>query len=234
MYILPQWKNSESISHKKFLGWEKVCIWLEVETPRHLFCTLMLSDLEVKSCHVITLEWKWPLVRGQVRAQVRALLVFFEEWGQPWGQESRALVEPGLSTPFTSVWIPTWPGSVTHPHSLYSSRRWAWNSQPPLRAVCRHAQSCLTLWDPMDCSPKAPRSMEFSRQEYWSGLPFPPPGDLPIPETEPPALAGEFFIPEPPGKCLQGLQWGLNELIFIKSLAWCLAKSEFPGFRGGY
>ena len=55
MYILPQWKNSESISHRKFLGWEKVCIWLEVETPRHLFCTLMLSDLEVKSCHVITL-----------------------------------------------------------------------------------------------------------------------------------------------------------------------------------
>ena len=36
------------------------------------------------------------------------------------------------------------------------------------------AQSCLTLCDPMD-----PPSMEFSRQEYWSGLPFPSPGDLP-------------------------------------------------------
>jgi len=40
--------------------------------------------------------------------------------------------------------------------------------------------------------------MQFSRQEYWSGLPFPPPGDLPDPETEPlsfasPALAGGFF-----------------------------------------
>ena len=40
--------------------------------------------------------------------------------------------------------------------------------------------------------------MEFSRQEYWSGLPFPPPGDLPDPEVEPesltsPALAGGFF-----------------------------------------
>ena len=33
-------------------------------------------------------------------------------------------------------------------------------------------QSCLTL-QPLDCSPKAPLSMEFSRQEYWSGLPFP-------------------------------------------------------------
>ena len=47
----------------------------------------------------------------------------------------------------------------------------------------------------MDCSPPAPLSMEFSRLEYWSGLPFPPPGDLPDPGIEPaslmfPALAG--------------------------------------------
>ena len=33
--------------------------------------------------------------------------------------------------------------------------------------------------DPMDCSLQAPLSMGFSRQEYWSGLPFPSPGDLP-------------------------------------------------------
>ena len=31
------------------------------------------------------------------------------------------------------------------------------------------AQSCLTFWDPLDCSPPAPLSMEFFRQEYWSG-----------------------------------------------------------------
>ena len=43
--------------------------------------------------------------------------------------------------------------------------------------------------------------MGFPRQEYWSGLPFPPPGDLPSPGIEPasPTLAGEFFITEPPG-----------------------------------
>ena len=45
---------------------------------------------------------------------------------------------------------------------------------------------------------QAPLSMGFSRQEYWSGLPFPPPGDLPDPGIEPrslmsPALAGGFF-----------------------------------------
>ena len=38
-------------------------------------------------------------------------------------------------------------------------------------------QSFPTLFNPMDLSPQVPLSMGFSRQEYWSGLPFPPPGD---------------------------------------------------------
>ena len=44
--------------------------------------------------------------------------------------------------------------------------------------------------------------MEFSRQEYWSGMPFPSSGAFPDPGTEPtsPALAGGFFTTEPPGK----------------------------------
>ena len=61
-----------------------------------------------------------------------------------------------------------------------------------------HAQSCLTLVTPWIVAHQAPLSMEFSRQEYWSGLPFPPPGDLPDWEIEPtslvsPLLAGGFF-----------------------------------------
>ena len=53
------------------------------------------------------------------------------------------------------------------------------------------AQSCLTLCDPMDSIlHQAPPSMGFSRQEYWSGLPFPSPGNLPDPGIKPrsPAL----------------------------------------------
>ena len=42
-------------------------------------------------------------------------------------------------------------------------------------------QSCLTFRDPMDLAHQPPLSMGFSRQEYWSGLPCPPPGDLPNP-----------------------------------------------------
>ena len=69
---------------------------------------------------------------------------------------------------------------------------------------CVCAQSHLTLCNPMDYSSPDPLSMGFLWQEYWSGLPFPPPGNLPIPGTEPmspvtPALIGRVFTTEPPG-----------------------------------
>ena len=56
-------------------------------------------------------------------------------------------------------------------------------------------QSFPILYDPMDCSYQAPSSMEFSRQENWSGLPFPSPGDLPDAGIEPgcPTLQAETY-----------------------------------------
>ena len=53
-----------------------------------------------------------------------------------------------------------------------------------------------TPW-PVAC--QAPLSMGFPRQEYWSGVPFPSPGDLPDPEIKPasPALAGGYFTADP-------------------------------------
>ena len=64
---------------------------------------------------------------------------------------------------------------------------------------CSVAKSQLTLCDPMDyIAHQAPLSMEFSRQEYWSGLPFPFPGDLYDPrKPKAPTLAGRFFTIEP-------------------------------------
>ena len=58
---------------------------------------------------------------------------------------------------------------------------------------------------PWTVAHQAPLSRGFSRQEYWSGLPCSPPGDLPNPGVEPPslqspALAGGFLTTEPPGK----------------------------------
>ena len=59
-------------------------------------------------------------------------------------------------------------------------------------------QSCPTLYDPMDYKPQAPLSMEFSRQEYWSGLLFPSPGGLPDPGMKPgsPALQADSLPSE--------------------------------------
>ena len=53
---------------------------------------------------------------------------------------------------------------------------------------------------------QASPSMGFSRQEYWSGLPFPSPGDLPDPGIKPgfPALEADALTSEPPGKNIKG------------------------------
>ena len=57
------------------------------------------------------------------------------------------------------------------------------------------AQSCPTLCDLVDCSPPGSSVHGFSRQEYWSGLPFPSPGDLPKPGdvTQVSRIAGRRF-----------------------------------------
>ena len=86
-----------------------------------------------------------------------------------------------------------------------------------------YAQSCLTFCIPMDCvAHQAPLSMELSRQEYWSGSPFPAPGDHANPGMESlslasPTLAGWFFTTAPPGKhhgqCRKELVASLNASI---------------------
>ena len=68
------------------------------------------------------------------------------------------------------------------------------------------AQLFATPWT---VAHQAPPSMGFSRQEYWSGLPSSPPGDLPDPGIEPrtPELQAEFLPSEPLGKPLIKLQY---------------------------
>ena len=67
-----------------------------------------------------------------------------------------------------------------------------------------HVRLFVTPWT---VAYQAPPSMGFSRQEYWSGLPFPSPGDLPDPGIEPrsPTLEADALTSEPPGKPLQYL-----------------------------
>ena len=77
---------------------------------------------------------------------------------------------------------------------------WMWSEVATYMCVC--AQSCELFVTPQTIAHQAPLSMGFPRQRYWSGLPFPSPGDLPNPGIKPasPALAGRFFTSEPPEK----------------------------------
>ena len=89
--------------------------------------------------------------------------------------------------------------------------------------------------DPIDCRPPDSSVHGISRQEYWSGLPFPSPGDLPDPGMEPasPALTGRFFTTKPPGTPWSNLAECNLLLLCKKSLFWAdlgqiLNWVEFP------
>ena len=91
-------------------------------------------------------------------------------------------------------------------HSLYA---------PIFETVCAQSLSHVQLFGtPWTVVCQAPPSMEFSRQEHWSRLPFLTPGDLPDPGIKleslvSPALAGRFFTTVPPGKP----HWGSTNLL---------------------
>ena len=85
--------------------------------------------------------------------------------------------------------------SVKHPYVGHSTLAMKWSEMKLL--------SCVWLFGtPWTVAYKTPQSMEFSRQEYWSELPFLSPGDLPYPGTEPrsPSLQAGALPSEPPGK----------------------------------
>ena len=80
-----------------------------------------------------------------------------------------------------------------------------------------HVQLFATQWT---VAYQAPLSVGFSRQEYWSGLPFPSPGDLPDPGIEPgsPALQADVLPSEPPGKPSSILGWVINNMVALTEL----------------
>ena len=85
----------------------------------------------------------------------------------------------------------SWPHSCSSPPKL----PWLAGNFSVLSEQMKGIQSCLTLCDPTDLAHQAPLSIELSRQEHWSGLPFHSPGHCPNPEIEPESLAltGRFF-----------------------------------------
>ena len=129
---------------------------------------------------------------------------------------------------YHSGWVLSKPMAALFVMSLYWARRWVdWKpradknsgtlshfwSLPSWNDYFIHAHSwskpCAWLFAiPWTVAHQAPLSVGFSRQEHWSGLPFPPPGDLPNPGMEPrslssPALADGFFITTWEALCLK-------------------------------
>ena len=77
--------------------------------------------------------------------------------------------------------------------------------------------SCVRLFvTPWTVAYQVPPSMGFFRQEYWSGLPFPAPGDLPNPGVEPrsPTLQADTLLSEPPGKSKMQIQFNGERRVF--------------------
>ena len=95
---------------------------------------------------------------------------------------------------------------LTDPHRFLSGSWFcARGLLPVYLSLLWHSRSVVSdSRDPMACGPPGSVSMGFPRQEYWSRLPLPFPGDLPSPGIEPesPTLAGKFFTTEPPGKSM--------------------------------
>ena len=120
---------------------------------------------------VWSLDWEDPLVKGM--ATHSSILA----WRIPWAEEPGGLQSMGSQSDMTERLIHT---------QLY------------LRSTCvcwslSHVQLCAIPWT---VARQAPLPMGFCRQEYWSGLPCPPPGDLPDPGIEPgsPTLQADSAI----------------------------------------
>ena len=104
----------------------------------------------------------------------------------------------------------------------------------PMKMKVEVTQSCLTLCDPIE-------PMEFSRPEYWSGEPFPSPGNLPNPGIEPrsPALQVDSSVGEPPGKpqnpgagslsLLQGILPSQESNLGLLHCRWILYQLSYQG-----
>ena len=115
-----------------------------------------------------------------------------------------------------------------HRRTLCQREPWNWVLRHTKDSfdVCARVLSCSVLSDavtPGIMAHQAPLPLEFSKQEYWSGVPFPPPGDLPDSGTDltSPALVGGFFTTVPPGKSIVFLIAGIFAMgvdIFVQFL----------------
>ena len=176
-----------------------------------LCCPWMASSLALRTDYSFLKKkkrrWKLNPFRSLMRKQ--NLLLLQGVWQQRDDFHIRWEMSP------MSRWDPRWKTQISAAWASRKNCSWrpsgdrvliSWltpliEARPGKRCVCMlyHAQPFTTPWA---AAYQVPLPMEFSRQEYWNGLPFPPTGDLLDPGFEPvsPALAGRFFTTVPYGK----------------------------------
>ena len=168
------------------------------------------------AAHSSILAWRIPWAQEPGGLQSIGLQRVGHDWSYlalTWGRNRR-----GLPTEGCLLYSVSWLGCklkgwvrffknhyseyMTYPLSCIDNLNFSvslhmWGSYKFTWYMCMHAQLCLTLCDPMDCSLPS-FSVEFSRQEYWGGLPFSTPGGPSDPGIKPPspvplALASGLF-----------------------------------------
>ena len=117
-----------------------------------------------------------------------------------WLWNGRIYFASEMKDPFNDPWI-----DFSNPQNIHKGKFQCWQILLKFKGSRKDRSMIYSdlsyVYYETSNLPQAPLSMEFSRQEYWSGLPFPSPGDLLNPRIEPvsPILVGEFFTATPPG-----------------------------------
>ena len=177
---------------------EKILMLGKIEGKRWRGCQKMRWTDSITNSMDINLSKLWKIVEdwGALCAAVHAVTksqTQLDDWTttatiQPWNlSRSTSILNPFPSSLFaTSL-------------SLFQCGLLSGLSPQVKVKSLSHVRLFAT---PCTVAHQAPPSMGFSRQEYWSGLPFPSPGDLPDPEIEPrsPAFQADALTSEPPGK----------------------------------
>ena len=156
-------------------------------------------------CHLVFTISLWGRFKEKMRGEAIYLMIHLENGKS----KTKTQVSDTKACVFNALFLCTFinhlKNSINITKQLFRKVLWwmrlsAGKTAKTWARMCAYkvAQSCPTLCSPMDCSPSASIVHGISRQEYWSGLPCPPPRGLPDPGMEhrsltSPALAGGFF-----------------------------------------
>ena len=151
---------------------------------------------EVKPIHW---SWAWKTARKEKSCMIIIIIIIIHDYSK-----------------YRKI-ISSWKSNSLNPTDSKKSkwmlgRKWKksigkWNCIYPWKVKVKSLSHVWLFATPWTVAHQARLSIEFSRQEYWSGLPFPSPGDLPDAGIEPrfPALQADTLPSEPPGKPIKSL-----------------------------